>query len=141
MTCDVLAGCGAATTDSQAGQKGQRRGGAVRALNTIGPRRPRIAFATSRKGPQARHLSLHPTPGNTQPVLWQGIPVGETPRKGGVWGKDGQLTAPAPATPTAALSNTSAPHPQMRAVKDLAFSGPQAYPVALPHFLGDLRFL
>ncbi len=37
--------------------------------------------------------------------------------------------------------NTRAPHPQMRAVKDLAFSGPQAYPVALPHFLGDLRFL
>ncbi len=76
----------------------------MRALNTIGPRRPRIAFATSRKGPQARHLSLHPTPGNTQPVLWQGIAVRGTTRKRWGWGSGGQLSAPASlssATPTA----------------------------------------
>ncbi len=55
----------------------------MRALNTIGPRGPRIAFATSRKGPQARLLAYTPRR-ETQPVLWQSIPVGETARKGGV---------------------------------------------------------
>ncbi len=87
--CDVLAGCGAATTDSQPCQKGHRRGGAVRALNTIGARRPRIAFATSRNGPQARHLA-YTLRRETQPVLWEGIPVGGTAREGGVWGTGGQ---------------------------------------------------
>ncbi len=41
----------------------------MRALHTRGLRGPRIAFATSRKGPQARHLSLHPTPRNATGAL------------------------------------------------------------------------
>ncbi len=101
MTCYVLAGCGAATTDSQPGQKAQRRGGAVRALHTIGPQGLRIAFATSRNGPQARHLA-YTLRRETQPVLWQGFPVGGTAREVWVLGKDGQLTDAASATPTAA---------------------------------------
>ncbi len=65
----------------------------MRALNTIGPRGPRIAFATSRKGPQARHLA-YTLRHQTQPLLWQGIPVDGNARKVGVWRKDGQLTDP-----------------------------------------------
>ena len=54
----------------------------MRALHTRGPRGPRIAFATSRKGPQAHHLAYTPRR-KMQPVLWQGIPVGGTARK--IW--------------------------------------------------------
>ncbi len=45
----------------------------MRALNTIGPRGPRIAFATSRKGPQVRLLAYTPRR-ETQPVLWADNP-------------------------------------------------------------------
>ncbi len=93
----------------------------MRALNTIGPRRPRIAFATSRKGPQA-HLLAYTPPRETQPVFWQGIPVGGTAREVWVLGKDGQLTASAsPATPTAALH---ADQPSLSAVDQPACSAP-----------------
>ncbi len=44
----------------------------MRAPNTIGPRGPRIAFATSRKGPQPRLLA-YALRRETQPV---GIPQG-----------------------------------------------------------------
>ena len=71
--------------------------GRVKGGSTEGPRRPRIAFATSRKGPQARLLAYTPRR-ETQPVLWQGIPVGGNARGVGVWGKDGQLTDAASAS-------------------------------------------
>ncbi len=63
----------------------------MRALNTIGPRRPRIAFATSRKGPQARLLAYTPrNPISHQhpmlsPGCWTYMPCLDSPTQFGYY--------------------------------------------------------